>query len=491
MEVKPLKTQVIVGKTGATIAFPGDLVEYRIFVHDQTFETFHDVLNNFVMIDLMPNGIIVTSVQIESNFRNNGGSYEIINDYNGTGRVGIVFSSPTLSNSGYALQQIASINAIVDPLAVDGDYLNEVFMDFNNTKVKNLGEQVWDHLQDPNDTMYSRDTTLLGVTSVREVRSFKAIRRADTDPWNYSGIETPAGGEFQYSLNVLNNTEEPRTNVVLVDVFPYINDTAITENLDGVRLPRGSEFANTFDHVKGVTAPTGYTVKYYNSNSPIVYGTDTTEDVLDNLPWSDTAAANTIAIRIEQDPGVELLPNSLLTVIVPMIAPTNNDLSLSGLRAYNTFVRKDDSTLDPGGVSRYLEPNRIYNMIPLPSVDIRLTKVGESPDIYLEGAVFELRDSNGVLVRSATTDVNGVINFLDIEIGDYTLTEVQAPAGYKLLPAPIIITQQQMIDAYNDPLSGGILNIGPISNMVKEPDPIRGSVIIEKSGCEWRGTALF
>ncbi len=70
-----------------------------------------------------------------------------------------------------------------------------------------------------------------------------------------------------------------------------------------------------------------------------------------------------------------------------MIAPTNNDLSLSGLRAYNTFVRKDDSTLDPGGVSRYLEPNRIYNMIPLPSVDIRLTKVGESPDIYLEGGL--------------------------------------------------------------------------------------------------------
>ena len=275
--------------------------------------------------------------------------------------------------------------------------------------------------------------------------------------------------------------------MVLVDVFPYINDTAITENLEGVRLPRGSQFANTFNLEEAVNVSIlisgpgntpytpAHTVRYYNSDTAIDYGTGSTEDVLDGLPWSDSPATNTIAIRIEL--GEDLPANSLLRVIVPMKAPSNDNLSLSNLRAYNTFVRKDDSTRDLGGVSRYLEPNRIYNHIPMPTVDITLTKVGENPDEYLEGAVFELRDSAGVLVKRASTNPNGVINFPDVEIGDYTLTEVQAPTGYKLLPDSLIITEQMMIDAYN---TGIALAIGPIVNEPVGPPAIIGSVIIEK-----------
>ena len=77
----------------------------------------------------------------------------------------------------------------------------------------------------------------------------------------------------------------------------------------------------------------------------------------------------------------------------------------------------------------------------------------------------------------STTDTNGVITFSNIEIGDYTLTEVQAPTGYKLLPNPITITQQEMIDAFN---AGITLAIGPITNAPVDPPPIIGSVIIEK-----------
>lgn len=472
MQVAPRKIQTV----NRTPSIPGDPVKYEIYVDDRSLGSFHDPLNDFVMIDLMPNGIQLSSVVLSAQFLACDGSYQYFSNYNNTGRAALVFSSPSLLNPGVKYNQIATIHAVVDPTATDGTYLNEVFMDFNSEYVTNIGEQVWDQLNDPGNT-YSRATTQLEVWSIREVRAYKAIRLSDAHPWNYSGIETPAGSTFEYSLNVFNYTDFPRTHVVLVDVFPYINDTAITENLDGVRLPRGSQFANRFDHNRPVTVNLpGYSVQYYNSDTPIVYGSATTEEVLDNLNWTTTPAANTIAIRIVQNDGVELLADQLLQVIVPMIAPDNPDLSLSGLYAYNTFVRKDDSTAF-GGVNRYLEPNRIYNRIPIPTIDITLTKVAEDPNVFLQGAVFELRDSDGVLVMRATTDMNGLIIFPDIEIGDYTLTEVQAPTGYKLLPNPIIITEQEMIDAY---LAGIALAIGPIHNAPQDPPPIIGSVIIEK-----------
>ena len=473
MQVAPLKVQTV----SRTPAVPGDSVKYELFVEDYSQGSYHDPLNDFVMIDLMPNGVQVSNVVLSNPFLNCEGTYQYVSNYNNTGRAALVFTAPSLLNPGVTRNQIATIHAVVDPTATDGSYVNEVFMDFSNTNVvTNIGEQVWDQLNDPDKT-YSRAATEFQVWSVKEVRGFKAIRLSDAHPWNYSGIETPAGSEFEYGLNVFNYTNSPRTNVVLVDVFPYLNDTAITENLDGVRLPRGSQFANRFNYNKPVTVNLpGYSVQYYNSDTPIVYGSATTEEVLDNLAWTTTPAANTIAIRVVQDAGVELGVDELLQVIVPMIAPDNPDLSLSGLQAYNTFVRKDDSTAF-GGVNRYLEPNRVYNRIPVPTIDITLTKVGEDPNIYLQGAVFELRDSDGVLVMRATTDVNGLINFPDIEIGDYTLTEVQAPAGYKLLPNPITITQQEMIDAFN---AGITLAIGPITNAPVDPPPIIGSVIIEK-----------
>ena len=473
MKVQPSKTQMVKNDPSVTLAAPSDPVKYNIYVNDRSEGSHHDPLNAFVMIDLMPNGVLVNSVELSSEFLECDGTYQIIQDYNNTGRVGIVFNSPSLVNHGTNSTHIATINAVVDPYAQDGmQCLNEVFMDFNNDKVENIGEQVWNQLNDPEHT-YSRATTQFAVWAISEVRAFKAIRNSATEPWNYTGIETPSGGQFEYSLNILNYTENPKTNVVLVDVFPYIDDTAITENLDGVRLPRGSQFTNTFDTSRSVSVNLpGYTVKYYNSDTPIDYGSGSTEDVLDNLTWSNTPAANTIAIRIEQDANVELAANAKLIVIIPMIAPANNDLSLSGLKAYNTFVRKDDSTAF-GGVNRYLEPNRVYNMIPIPEIDITLTKVGEDPGIFLQGAVFELRDSEGNLVMRSTTDINGVITFSNIKIGDYTLTEVQAPTGYKLLPNPITITQQEMIDAFN---AGIALAIGPIPNSPQDPPPIIGSV---------------
>lgn len=64
---------------------------------------------------------------------------------------------------------------------------------------------------------------------------------------------------------------------------------------------------------------------------------------------------------------------------------------------------------------------------------------GETSEV-LAGAEFELRDSEGEVVREGTTGSDGVISWTGIDYGEYTLHEVKAPEGYRILQNPINIT---------------------------------------------------
>lgn len=50
----------------------------------------------------------------------------------------------------------------------------------------------------------------------------------------------------------------------------------------------------------------------------------------------------------------------------------------------------------------------------------------------LEGAIFEIKDNSGRVVATLTTDGNGTAKAEKLPFGEYTITEVKAPAGYKL-----------------------------------------------------------
>lgn len=73
---------------------------------------------------------------------------------------------------------------------------------------------------------------------------------------------------------------------------------------------------------------------------------------------------------------------------------------------------------------------------------INITKVDYSnPSTALPGAVFELRDANGVIVRSdVVTGKDGKITIDNLPDGTYQLIETQAPAGYKKDSKPIEVT---------------------------------------------------
>ena len=70
-----------------------------------------------------------------------------------------------------------------------------------------------------------------------------------------------------------------------------------------------------------------------------------------------------------------------------------------------------------------------------------------SSNVYLEGAEFTLKDSDGNIVKIGTnttgtyiSDENGLVLEGDIDYGKYTLTEVKAPQGYTVLKDPIQVT---------------------------------------------------
>ncbi|MDS9472632.1 Cna B-type domain-containing protein [Sporosarcina pasteurii] len=89
----------------------------------------------------------------------------------------------------------------------------------------------------------------------------------------------------------------------------------------------------------------------------------------------------------------------------------------------------------------------------------------------LAGATFELRDSDGNVVDTLTTDENRKIKFEDLEWGIYSLIETKAPEGYNKLAKPIEITidgenlhvTQEVVNTTTGwilPSTGGVGTIG-------------------------------
>lgn len=103
---------------------------------------------------------------------------------------------------------------------------------------------------------------------------------------------------------------------------------------------------------------------------------------------------------------------------------------------------------------------------------IHIEKVdAEDTTIKLEGATFELRDSEDNLIGEATTDNLGKASFLDLPVGKYYLIETKAPEGYSRITKPIEVeiskgskvvtrTIENSKQGWDIPATGGIGTLG-------------------------------
>lgn len=124
---------------------------------------------------------------------------------------------------------------------------------------------------------------------------------------------------------------------------------------------------------------------------------------------------------------------------------------LSGLMPFATYKIKQLSTTDSYMLpteeiefttSTLIHTVPVFNKIKKAELNISLT-AAEDKNLPLANGVYELKDANGKLIATLTTDEKGKANMADLPYGKYTLTQITAPKNYTLSP----VVTEIVIDA--------------------------------------------
>lgn len=102
------------------------------------------------------------------------------------------------------------------------------------------------------------------------------------------------------------------------------------------------------------------------------------------------------------------------------------------------FKEMHDDSADATGTFKR-EPQEVIYVYTKKLGSLTVIKVGEENEV-LQGAEFELLDSENNSIGIKTTGDDGKIAFENLEWGDYTLKETKAPEGYRLLVKEVQVT---------------------------------------------------
>ena len=331
------------------------------------------------------------------------------------------------------------------------------------------------------------DATIIAAQSMY---AEKFIAPAGSDSWSKQGLLVKAGSDFDYLLEIVNETAAVHTGLTVYDTLPRIGDP----NLFGAS-GRGSEFPV---RLRGaITPPEGYTVYY--TTSPEVY-THSMEEMVDSDIWttSITDYASVTAFKLVAGEGTVLAGNSRFQVRIPVCAPkTFDEDPMALLRA------KVDQDQASGTVSWLQAVNAFgFRTVQAPTVKESNTvwarvcfagfcvkKVNGATRAALPGAEFTLTDAAGTVVGTAVSDADGRLQFRELTEGAYTLAETKVPDGFldTHVSVAVTITQNPVTLAYSVTFSGDHTSLGTSA------DPLcienHGAYVLPKTG--GRGTAAF
>lgn len=331
------------------------------------------------------------------------------------------------------------------------------------------------------------DATIIAAQSMY---AEKFIAPAGSDSWSKQGLLVKAGSDFDYLLEIVNETAAVHTGLTVYDTLPRIGDP----NLFGAS-GRGSEFPVRLR--SAITPPEGYTVYY--TTSPEVY-THSMEEMVDSDIWttSVTDYATVTAFKLVAGEGTVLAGNSTFRVRIPVCAPKAFDEdSMALLRA------KVDQDQASGTVSWLQAVNAFgFRTVQAPTVKEANTvwarvcfagfcvkKVNGATQAALPGAEFTLTDAAGTVVGTAVSDADGRLQFRELTEGAYTLAETKVPDGFldTHISVTVTITQNPVTLAYSVTFSGDHTGLGTSA------DPLcienHGAYVPPKTG--GRGTAAF
>lgn len=132
------------------------------------------------------------------------------------------------------------------------------------------------------------------------------------------------------------------------------------------------------------------------------------------------------------------------------------------------FKEMDPQSAPPSGEFKDEEQTVIYIYEKILG-SITIIKTDDEGD-RLAGATFLLESEDGMVEVEMTTDDSGEIIFEDLDWGEYTVTEVKAPAGYQIKIQPISFTinaedLNQTVTIINDEISWDIPETGGIGTL--------------------------
>ena len=328
------------------------------------------------------------------------------------------------------------------------------------------------------------------IIAAQSMYAEKFIAPAGSDSWSKQGLLVKAGSDFDYLLEIVNETAAVHTGLTVYDTLPRIGDP----NLFGAS-GRGSEFPV---RLRGaITPPEGYTVYY--TTSPEVY-THSMEEIVSADIWAATASdyVSVTAFKLVAGEGTVLAGNSTFRVRIPVCAPKTFDEdpmallrakvdqdqasgTVSWLQAVNAFGFRTVQT------RTVKESNTVWARVCFAGFCVK--KVNGATRAALPGAEFTLTDAAGTIVGTAVSDADGRLQFRELTEGAYTLAETNVPDGFldTHVSVAVTITQNPVTLAYSVTFSGDHTGLGTSA------DPLcienHGAYVLPKTG--GRGTAAF
>lgn len=495
-------TQTLLGRGSNHI---GDYFLYEIALTGSLLEPEVKTYEDLRIVDLLPDGIRYDSIHLLQGVSgllllDGGNAYqpEILENYHNSGRTAVIFHlnaenlQRTLATVKLAkvyfwvqIEQSARPGTVRNEVYVVGDNLDEYQGQTGGAAdrydLNNNGET--------NDKIaYAfSDATIIAAQSIY---AEKFIAPAGSDSWSKQGLLVKAGSDFDYLLEIVNETAAVHTGLTVYDTLPRIGNP----NFFGAS-GRGSEFPV---RLRGaITPPEGYTVYY--TTSPEVY-THSMEEMVDSDIWttSVTGFASVTAFKLVAGEGTELAGNSRFQVRIPVCAPKTFDEdsmallrakvdqdqasgTVSWLQAVNAFGFRTVQT--PTGK----EFNTVWARVCFAGFCVK--KVNGATQAALHGAEFTLTDAAETIVGTAVSDAGGRLQFRELTEGAYTLAETKVPDRFldTHVSVAVTITQNPVTLAYSVTFSGDHTGLGTSA------DPLcienHGAYVLPKTG--GRGTAAF
>ena len=388
--------------SGDTVSYKLGLVDYVAGVSLNNGEFFTKDLDNFVMVHMLPKNALITNIKLSDGFRNSDeAEYEVVSLDDG--RSAIVFKAKSLQKGTYNIADVSiytssGMNEGVHPSSVYATWIGDGAEKY---KIETIPENLKPYLSGD----VTKDSAEFSLVAVKVTFSEKYIKTKDGFVLNSETRD----GNIDYILKVVNNTETERNNLEIIDILPYNGDS------------RGSEIDVTLREAVQVT---GGEVLYTTVEKP-AFDSNFTSTYSDNVTG--------LKIRIPKLGKNETVQIEVKAKLKNIPTTKEEILSVVNKKAVNDFWRTDDISTTP------VKTNPVETIYRAPLGIIRFTKYGLKKSWFssnykkvpLEGALFELRDKDGFFIGKATSDKNGIVEFKDVEVGNYILKEIEAPKGYE------------------------------------------------------------